>query len=271
MRSDVRRQARYPTENVDRWVVSYADFITLLFAFFVVMYAVSSVNDGKYRVLSQSLRATFGEVVAEQPGGLEAVLEQMQEVREQSADAADATDGQPGLAPGEGVLPPEITAEDILDYIQSTLRNALGGDLAEGKLQLTETQRGVELEFNSQLLFDSASAVLDQQYRPVLIEIAEILGTMDNAIDVEGFTDDVPIETERFPSNWELSAARAVAVIRLLAEKGVEPSRMVAVGYGPHRPAASNDTAEGRARNRRVIIVIRSTGRTEAEMPGSNA
>jgi len=263
MRSSVRHAAHQSTEHVDRWVVSYADFITLLFAFFVVMYAVSSVNDGKYRVLSKSLRATFGEVVAEQPGGLEAVLEQMQDVREMPAEAG-------AVQPGEGELPPEITAEDILDYIQNTLRSALGGDLAEGKLQLSETPRGVELEFNSRLLFDSASAVLDQQYRPVLIEIAGILSDMDNAIDVEGFTDDVPIDTERFPSNWELSAARAVAVIRLLADNGVEPSRMVAVGYGPHQPAASNDTPEGRARNRRVIIVIRSTGRTDAELAGGN-
>jgi chemotaxis protein MotB len=266
MRSSVRGASAATGEHTDRWVVSYADFITLLFAFFVVMYAVSSVNDGKYRVLSQSLRATFGEVVAEQPGGLEAVLEQMQETREAAAEA----EPEPAVRPGEGELPPEVTAEDILDYIQDTLRNALDGDLVEGKLQLKETPRGLELEFNSRLLFDSASAVLDQQYRPVLIEIAGILGTMDNAIDVEGFTDDVPIDTERFPSNWELSAARAVAVIRLLAENGVEPSRMVAVGYGPHQPAASNETPEGRARNRRVIIVIRTTGRTDAELAGGN-
>lgn len=238
-------------------MISYADFITLLFAFFVVMYSVSSINEGKYRVISESMRATFG--------------------HQERTIAAEATTSvmpvEDVIAPGDAMIPlpapqpaePEVrSVQEVpertnpLRPVEDSLRETLGDYLVDGKVDLRETSRGLELEFNSRLLFDSGSSVLDQAYRPALIDVASVLRGLGNAVDVEGFTDDQPIDTARFPSNWELSTARAVAVIRLLIDYGVAPERLAAVGYGPHRPVASNESPAGRARNRRVILVVRS-------------
>lgn len=268
MRRD-RRNKHYGDENTDRWMISYADFITLLFAFFVVMYAISSVNEGKYRAVAETLRTNFGKVPA---------------VGSARLDDAGALAVQTPAPPGENLIPlpapaepaalvpePEPRSEaaarrpespgNTLESMARDLRGVLGGLIEDGKVALTQTSRGLEVEINSRLLFASASSTLNAEYRPLISRVAAVLQDRTNAVDVEGFTDDKPIYTPRFPSNWELSAARAAAVIRLLVEHGVAPGRLAAVGYGPYRSVATNETAAGRAKNRRVVLVIRASER----------
>lgn len=272
MRPD-RRNQHFGDENTDRWMISYADFITLLFAFFVVMYAISSVNEGKYRAVAETLRTNFGTV----PTASEGQPDRSRPLDLQVKDVAgDSVIPLPARSAPDSVVseqPADSEPEQVVNEVQSEssgillnpmaqeLRDVLGGLIKNGKVALTKTRRGLELEINSRLLFASASSHLNEDYRPLLIRVAKVLQDNPNAIDVEGFTDNKPIYTPRFPSNWELSTARAAAVIRLLVEHGVAPDRLAAVGYGPYRPVATNQTATGRAKNRRVVLVIRENER----------
>lgn len=228
MRQQQRREQ--PEFNPDRWMVSYADFITLLFAFFVVMYAISSVNEGKYRALSDTLRSNF---------------------RNDTTAAAAAPTPLAVEARRSGPKP--------IDMVAERLQEALGDHLQMDRVSLRRTERGVEVSIDSRLLFATGHVRVQPAYRPVLAQLAGVLGDTDHRIEVEGFTDNRPIETERFPSNWELSAARAAAVVRELSAGGVPPQNMAAVGYGPHRPVADNATAAGRARNRRVVLLVHAS------------
>lgn len=222
-----RQRRDQPEFNPDRWMVSYADFITLLFAFFVVMYAISSVNEGKYRALSDTLRSNF-----------------------RNDTVAGAAAPTPVEAPAQRSGPKPI------DMVAERLQEALGDHLQMDRVSLRRTDRGVEVSIDSRLLFETGRSRIQPDYRSVLAQLADVLGRTDHRIDVEGFTDDRPIDTQRFPSNWELSAARAAAVVRQLAAGGVSPEHMAAVGYGPYRPVADNETASGRARNRRVVLLV---------------
>lgn len=270
MRRD-RRNQYYGDENTDRWMISYADFITLLFAFFVVMYAISSVNEGKYRAVAETLRMNFGKLPAnnqEQPASGRPLDLQVTDAAGDSViplparAATDPARPQPEAEPEAGAVDSKAQPSGLLlDPMAEELRAVLGGLIEDGQVALNKTRRGLELEINSRLLFASASSRLNEDYRPLLMRMAKVLQDRPNAVDVEGFTDDKPIYTQRFPSNWELSTARAAAVIRLLVENGVAPDRLAAVGYGPHRPVATNQTASGRAKNRRVILVIRDNER----------
>ncbi len=241
-----RRRREEPPENHERWLVSYADFITLLFAFFVVMYSISSINEGKYRVLSDTLVAAFktaprsptpinvGETAAAAPALTRAATPDLLRLKPPAASAG-AADMATISRRVEAALQP---------LIESRLVN------------VTRNKLWVKVELNSRLLFASGSALIQEQARAPLQELAGVLRDLPNHVDVEGHTDDVPIHTEVFPSNWELSAARAASVVRLFIAAGVDPRRLAAIGFGPHRPLADNATPEGRARNRRVAVVI---------------
>jgi chemotaxis protein MotB len=227
-------------EKLERWLVSYADFITLLFAFFVVMYAISIVHKGDFKVLSESLDLAFQDrqearkvpepiQVGETPRTLEpSILEAAQEAA-RLAEAAERI---------EEVLAPYIDQELI-----AVKRNEFW----------------IAVEMKSGILFASGSAELSPDADPVLTKLAEVVRELpDNPIYVEGHTDNVPIQTREFPSNWELSAARAASVVRRLIQYGVNPARMAAVGFGEHHPVADNSTEVGRYRNRRVVLVLQA-------------
>ncbi len=238
-----RKKYREEHENHERWLVSYADFMTLLFAFFVVMYAISSVNDGKYRVLSNSLNGAFGTSL--QPGGKIPDLKQ--------AEGSFLIPLPNPRAKNSEVLGKERekmknVARDILTVLEPLVR--------EGKVRVTQTSRGVAIEINASLLFAPGEAKLNKDSVQALKAIASVLQIDNHAIQVEGFTDTSPIKNSLFPSNWELSAVRASAVARLFMENGVDDGRLTAVGQGPKSPVGSNDTPEGRARNRRVTVTI---------------
>jgi len=236
-----RRRTHEEPENHERWLVSYADFITLLFAFFVVMYSISSLNEGKYKILSDSLVGVFNQVdraVKPIPIG----EERPRTARTEVSPLDESRSSEQPIDPLQSIMQSMQTAfADLIDSKQITVR---GNEL------------WVEIELNSSLLFPSGDALPNDLAFDLLEKVAGILAPFDNPIHVEGFTDNLPINTAKFPTNWELSAARAGSVVRMLAADGVDPARLAAVGYGEFQPIADNSTAEGRARNRRVILVI---------------
>ncbi len=256
-----RRNRQEEPENHERWLVSYADFITLLFAFFVVMYALSSVNEGKYRILSDSLDAAFhGSNRALSPIQVGALVQSPYATTIGAFDVSRKTDLESMLKSGlDTLLHPD--ASSGLDTMSRQIEHAFSDLIEEGIVEVRRNGLWLEVEINTSILFPSGSTRLSPQAVPVLRELAKILRRFPNRVHVEGYTDNVPIRTKTFPSNWELSAARAARVVRILAQYGIAGSRMVAIGHGENRPKASNDTAAGRSRNRRVLVnILADTG-----------
>jgi chemotaxis protein MotB len=248
-----RRAHAEEHENHERWLVSYADFITLLFAFFVVMYSLSTVNEGKYRVLSDSLVAAFRNVNINAQG-------------QQLSAGAPAPAAVPALSqikPKPAVAPVSAREEERRRQAREKMRdmareimNALHPLVKEGKVSVTEGLKGITVEINASVLFPLGDARLQPAAVKALRAVAEVVAPAGFPVTVEGHTDPTPIATPQFPSNWELSGARASSVVRLFVDAGVAPQRLTATGYGEQRPLASNETPEGRARNRRVTILI---------------
>ena len=257
MRSRRRHQHDEP-ENRDRWLVSYADFITLLFAFFVVLYSVSSVNEGKYRVLSDALEAAFrGPASSLSPlnvgkGGQPLVFDPSNAVMIKLPHIPLAH-----LSPRQEQIDVDKIAEDVKD----ALKNLIDQEL----VSVNKDGLSVEIELKSRILFASGSAELARSAEPILLQLADIIRGFDYPVRIEGYTDNVPIGTRQFPSNWELSTARASSVVRLIASAGIDPLQLTASGYGEFRPITSNDTEQGRADNRRVVIVIDAGATLELE------
>jgi chemotaxis protein MotB len=230
-------------ENHERWLISYADFITLLFAFFVVMYAVSVVNVGKYRVLSDALGDAFG-----------------------GRGAASKLDTSAALADPEALPLSNIIARkraeaakrerERLQLLARKLQSSLAPLINAGRVRITQTNRGVTVEINASVLFDEGDAALAGNARETLQAVAGLLKDDTHAIEVEGHTDTTPISNAAFPSNWELSAVRASTVVRLFIDSGVPERRLAAIGRGANMPLASNGDPAGRARNRRVAITV---------------
>jgi chemotaxis protein MotB len=249
-------------ENHERWLVSYADFITLLFAFFVVMYSISSVNEGKYRVLSDSIISAFHDPLRSmdpiQVGNLVKVKPQDKINRDRNWSVIPII-RQPFPLPRPIK---KSKKDDLLDAASRKLADEIEESLAElvddDLVKVRREKNWIEIEMKSSILFPSGSATLSTGSLPVLSKIAEKLGPFESTISVEGFTDNVPISTPDFPSNWELSSSRSVSVVHLFSKLGIEPSRMAAIGYGEFRPIDSNAYAEGRSKNRRVVLVIKS-------------
>ncbi|MCU1715969.1 flagellar motor protein MotD [Pseudomonas sp. 5P_3.1_Bac2] len=235
-----RRRYQEEHENHERWLVSYADFITLLFAFFVVMYSISSINEGKYKILSDSLDGIFN-----QPDRSVKPIPVGEEKPRTTEPARSMVDE-----------PESTTADQTLQSIANKVREAFGDLIKSDQLKVSGNEMWIEIELSSSLLFSSGDAIPNNAAFDIVEKVAKILAPYQNPIQVEGFTDNLPIQTAEFPTNWELSAARAASVVRMLSMEGVNPSRMAAVGYGEFQPVADNVTAGGRARNRRVVLVV---------------
>jgi chemotaxis protein MotB len=364
-----RRKVFVDANNHDRWIVSYADFITLLFAFFVVMYSISSVNQGKYRSLTQSLGTAFSNkdkqektpnpVVQSEPVlnttqvvplsiafetkilAPQAIMEDEKEweltsspfseknlfadaqikplikteqvpisdtlsVTFESAKLGDLTsakaEGSPKVAedvdktetaqtvpssdighsklldiltvPFESMVSDNQTVADVekkrelsdeilkerkqLSQVSDQLETALGSFINDNLVSVKRNDYWIELEMNSELLFLSGEAALSKKAPPVLKEIVQVINALPNAINVEGHTDNIPISNLKFPSNWDLSSARATSVVQAFVREGVNPTRLSAVGYGEFHPIGDNTTDEGRFKNRRVTLVLMS-------------
>jgi chemotaxis protein MotB len=248
-----RRRREEEHENHERWLVSYADFITLLFAFFVVMYAISSVNEGKYKVLSNALTNAFKNTTGAVGGQPIAVIQ-----------GAPPLDARPTLK-ADKLPPPQAKVEEKkqqertkMKSVANSIMETLQPLIAQGKVRLLETSRGVTIEINDSILFPAGQSRLQPASMSAMAAIAQVLANSDFPITIEGHTDNVPIATVQFPSNWELSAMRATTVLRLFNDNGVGAERLTAIGYGETRPVETNTTVEGRARNRRVSILVDS-------------
>ena len=243
-----RRKPEEEHDNHERWLVSYADFITLLFAFFVVMYALSSVNEGKYRVLSESMATAFRNV---------------QVVGDAAPLPVAVSPPIPLPKKPSGVLNAQDTAKqkqrDTMRNVAKDILRVMAPLIEQGKVRVIETSRGVTIEINDSILFAPGQALLQPPLIKAMSAIAQVLAPTEFPITIEGHTDNVPINTPQFPSNWELSAVRATTVLRLFADSGVAADRLTAIGYADTKPVEPNILADGRARNRRVSILIDST------------
>ncbi|UWX03427.1 flagellar motor protein MotD [Pseudoxanthomonas sp. NC8] len=272
-----RRKKHEEHSNHEAWAIPYADLMTLLLAFFVVMYAISTLNEGKYRVMADALTAAFGGA----PRTINPV--QVGNHQLQGADydrpspiksGAKQGPSAPSPAPNPTLLPAlashmrtgqpmDVTSPESvrrarrqLGDIAAQMEEALAS-LVEAKLiTIKRSDLWLEVEINSDILFDTGSAALDLSARGVLAKLAAVLHDTPNPVRVEGYTDNQPISTSAFPSNWELSAGRAASVVHLFASRGVAQERLAMVGYGEYRPRADNATPEGRNRNRRVVLIV---------------
>jgi len=239
-----RKKQQEEHDNHERWMVSYADFITLLFAFFVVMYSISSVNEGKYKVLSDSLGSAFGTGVATPISQISAERQQAFPLRRQTVSERKQIEA----------LRRERVA---MSAISRQIAQSLAPLVKSGIVRVTQTSRGVKVEINASILFAPGDARLKTaESSDLLIAIAGIIKDDVHALQVEGHTDNLPISNSAFPSNWELSSARASTVVRLLADNGIARQRLSAVGYADNFPVGANSDTEGRVRNRRVEIMI---------------
>jgi chemotaxis protein MotB len=250
-----RRERREDEEKHDRWLISYADFITLMFALFVVMYAISQVNEGKYRVLSESLSSAFAEQVhISDPRRPKEVL-----VVSKPPVAVPAPVPAPPPEPAKPA-PPSVS-----EIVSKELLEALNPMVAQGLAKVQQTERGISIDISASALFDTGQALMQPAALPALRAAAKVLAKVPNRVQVEGHTDNMPIRTPAYASNWELSAARAASVVRLFIEQGVAPQRLAAVGYAEHHPVEGNDTAAGRASNRRVTVILVAEGPEDKE------
>ncbi len=238
-----RRTKRQEHDNHERWLISYADFMTLMFALFVVLYALSSVDKAKYHLFSASLDSAFGKQVIKPK--VEAPLNEQERLLKSLVDRRDAN-----LAARQRMQ------QERMQSMVNNLNQVMAPLLKSGQVSVTQTHRGVVLEINASALFNTGDAKLHDHSVKTLAGVAQVLGQGDQAIEVEGHTDDIPINTLQFPSNWELSSARASSVVRLFIEYGVTAMRLTAVGSAANYPVVSNDTPEERARNRRITVTI---------------
>ena len=247
-----RRGIEEEHDHHDRWLVSYSDFITLLFAFFVVMYAISTLNEGKYRVLSDALGMAFRReaVVSAQTTGI--------------APINRTNAGPPPVRPTiRAPEPLRKSVEQKLVNLADKITDALKPLVQSGQVRLTRLPRGLAVEINASVLFAPGQATLQTESIAGLQAVAQVIARADNAVQVEGHTDNVPMSSSQYPSNWELSAARASSVVRMFLASGVAAHRLTAIGYADNRPVEDNDTPEHRARNRRVTLLILADGATE--------
>jgi chemotaxis protein MotB len=250
--------------NHEAWAIPYGDLVTLLLAFFVVMYAISTVNEGKYRAVSDSLSAAFKGT----PRAISPI---------QVGDKAPASiqGGAPPIAPEGNLIgehstliasgnatKPETDADGMtqMDKVIGELESSMAELIQRDMLAIHRKKYGVEIELRTDILFPSGSATMPSQAIAVLQRLADTLKPLPYPMRVEGHTDNRPIATALFPSNWELSAARAATVVHLFMERGIDPTRLSVIGLGEFRPIADNASDAGRNMNRRVLIVILSAG-----------
>lgn len=268
--------------NHEAWAIPYGDLITLLLAFFVVMYAISSINEGKFRVLSDSLQAAFR--------GTPKTLEPIQVGMKTRGSGADIQmtivkqsmiEGQPremleaihidttgdagaGAAPYPGAgrtgrsqpIPSDHPIAQQLERVADELEKALQALVDANLVAVRRHEFWLEVEVRTDILFASGVATLSPKAKPALDALAATLSRYPNPVRVEGHTDNQPINTVAFPSNWELSSARAASVVHHFEQMGISPARLSVLGFGEYRPTESNETVAGRNANRRVVIVI---------------
>jgi len=261
----VARKAKHPEHvNHERWLVSYADFITLLFAFFVVMFATSHADKDKQKVVSAAVKeainqGTFVTVVA----GFLGKSKDNQDIHLREARPYQGAPSAPKTPErkNEKDPPPKASAAEaaVVELLPSF--QALAGDLQreieDGKLDVSLEPRGLVVSMKEAAFFPAASDAINKEAYPIIEKIADSIRKLKNPVRLEGHTDAIPIRSKRFPNNWTLAAARSIAMLEILEQKfGVNRGNMAVAGYADTVPIGDNETAEGRAKNRRVDIII---------------
>lgn len=273
-----RRQPHEEHTNHEAWAIPYGDLVTLMLAFFVVMYAVSSVNEGKYRVMADALASAFGG----KPRSMNPIQLGEVQLRGSSFDRPSLATPAARSAGPSAAMPVDMQAVRMMDLptfgqhyrkppppgagdrqaseqlrsLGDRVEHALSELVRRKLVVVRRSQTYLEIEIQSDVLFASGVAVPSPLARSTIQTLAEVLHGEPNAIRVEGYTDDRPIHTLQFQSNWELSAARAASVVHVMIGGGVAPSRLAVVGYGEQQPVADNGSERGRNANRRVQLVI---------------
>lgn len=267
-----KREHEAEKENGERWLLTYSDLITLLMIFFVVLYSMSKVDAQKFQAVAESLSKALG-------GGTPSKVD----LATSPAGPSLFQTGTPSsnaTVPGKGKDPNKTTntdsptstannknpgqgntdTEDMsINNIKAKLDKFATDNDIQSTLITSIEERGLVVSIQETLLFDSGSATITAQARLILEKVSTVLASASNQIRVEGHTDNLPIKTTQFPSNWELSVIRATNVVQILQNDGIKPARLSATGYGEYRPIASNDTDAGRSRNRRIdLIILRS-------------
>ena len=247
-----RKPIEEDDESPDRWLVSYADFITLLFAFFVVMYSISSVNQSKYSDLTSSMGTAFS--------GTNPTDGRSGNIKNRSG-IENKIKGQPSSLikplPLSHLYSEKLRRDrETMTNMGVDLSNTLAPLISEGKVRVSQNNRGIRIDIHDSLLFSPGSAELASAASGIMNEIATEIKGNQRQIQVEGHTDNTEIHNATFFSNWELSAVRASSVVRMLSDAGIDDSRLSALGFGSAQPISDNDTPLGRAKNRRVSIMI---------------
>jgi len=254
-------------DNVHRWLVSYADYMTLLFALFVVLYAMALVNEKPFDKISESFSGIFQD---------EALSHKQRVVTDSLISSQNKLNNQKKPVELDDELRQlKITQVDISPILSSNVKGLLGNDLSELETQLTNTLEKLletnfvklkinngwlEIELSSGLLFPSGSSFVTTSAKVILSEIYSVIIDSNNFIRIRGYTDNQIINNEIFSSNWELSVFRATAILKELEIQGINPARMAIEGYGQYYPISDNETPDGRAKNRRVVIALSKYG-----------
>ncbi|GAA3914634.1 flagellar motor protein MotB [Litoribacillus peritrichatus] len=243
-----RKRVKIKGPSHERWLISYADFMTLMFALFVVLYGISSVNEGKYKILASSLIGVFkapptssdpiqiGDVARQLP-----ITEKRVIIKPSDIATQETSDS----------LKEEVSMKKIKDQ----LAEGFEGLLKQGVMSLEGSEDWLQITLGSEVLFSKGSSSPTRAAENIIADVAMVLGNYNNPIQIEGHTDNVPIFNKEFRSNWELSAARAASVVRQLQDEGLDPKRLAAVGYGEFQPLYDNRGAD-REKNRRVVLLI---------------
>jgi chemotaxis protein MotB len=270
------RSRRHSVEhdNVERWLVSYADYMTLLFALFVVLYAMAMIDEEPFETATESIGRVF-QATEEKPKnsghGDDILLVNSSKTNKRLFGNGILEDAGPELVAGE------VTLSNVSDAQVGTTLTSLEKDLNEALYELVESGYAqlqidgdwLEIELNSGLLFPSGSASPTNAAKDILSVIYQVIFKTSNYIRIRGYTDNQAIATEIFSSNWELSVFRATAILRELEKLTLNPARMAIEGYGQYYPNADNATATGRSKNRRVVIAISKYGLGKANLPAT--
>lgn len=248
----MKKKKKHAEENTERWLLTYSDLITLLMIFFVVMYSMSNISASKYKQVAESLKLSMG-------GG-------------KSVIGSDDTSSIK-----ETVDPEEIQQTDTDDQEKklSELKSQVDKYLQDSKMSESVSssinERGLIVSMNDTLLFDTGKADIKPEFQQKLVEIGKILNQLGNYMRIEGHTDNIPISNSEYSSNWKLSCDRASNVTEFLIKNaGIQPEKLSAIGYGEYRPVGDNSTDEGKAKNRRVDIVILNSKFNAVEQSGTS-
>lgn len=248
--SKKREHVHQEEEAGEAWLLPYSDLMTLLLAVFIVLFAVSKIDAAKAQEISQQFAGTM-----------------MNKDYVSKSAAQDASSGDGAQSGGPLNIETQSELESFmgeyelkkLENLKTELDTKLHGNGMDQSVSTMIDMRGLVIRLNNAIFFDSGSAEIKKQSEDTLVEVAGLLNTIDNYIRIEGHTDNVPIRRSTYPSNWELSTARAVSVVKLFINKcNFSPDKLIAVGYGEFKPVADNSTAEGRAQNRRIDIIVLS-------------